>query len=306
MAAGATLFALMNFFARLASSSAAGASWATVGAVRALVGAAVALVVARTRGAPLRPTRLRPVLWRSLFGTIAMMGTFYSLSSRTLPLGDTATLLNLTPVFLAVLAPIVLRERTTRLVSIAIALSLLGVVLILRPAAIFGAHGHVAAATAAGTAAIGPSLHATAATAVLASFSSSLAMMMLRRIGDTESPEAIAFHFSLFAAVVLGVVSLAIDPRVPSSADVGLMIAAGVCAGFAQLAMTRAYALESAARVGGLGYLSVVVSTILGALVLHEPLSVVATLGMGLVIAGGLASAFGRDGLPSARGSLPP
>src|SRR5262249_9057868 len=117
MALGATLFALMNFFARLASSS---ASWASVGAVRAFVGALVAIAVARARGAPLAVKDKRAIFWRSLLGTGAMVATFYALSSRTLSLGDTATLLYLTPVFLAILAPIFLRERTSFGVGLAI------------------------------------------------------------------------------------------------------------------------------------------------------------------------------------------
>ncbi|CAN5905719.1 hypothetical protein BH11MYX4_BH11MYX4_59930 [soil metagenome] len=173
MAAGAVLFALMNFFARLASDS---ASWATVGAARALVGAFVAIAVARARGSSLRITDKRALFWRSVFGTGAMMATFYALSSRSLSLGDTVTLLNLTPVFLAVLAPIFLRERTSPVVALAIALALGGVVLVLHPSFSFQ---EVAGA------APGPSAGVTAAVAVLASFVASIAMMLLRRVGQT-------------------------------------------------------------------------------------------------------------------------
>lgn len=285
MALGASLFALMNFLARLASST---ASWAMVACVRALVGALVAAAVARIRKESLATTDKRAIFWRSFFGTISMLLTFYALSSRTLALGDTATLLNLSPVFLAVLAPVFLRERTTRLVTLAIVLSLAGVVLVLRPAVIFGGGGTALAS------ATGPSAALTAATALTAAFSTSIAMMMLRRVGQNESAEAIAFHFSLFAALTMGVITL-FDLRLPTTKDLLLMIGAGVSAGFAQLAMTRAYSLASAARVSGVSYLSVVVSALLGASFLGEPLSATATIGMTLVIAGGVAAAFGRE-----------
>ena len=49
----------------------------------------------------------------------------------------------------------------------------------------------------------GPSAATTAAVAVSAAFFASIAMMMLRRVGKTENPEAIAVHFSVFAAVVM-------------------------------------------------------------------------------------------------------
>ena len=281
MAAGAILFALMNFFARLASSS---ASWMTVGAVRALIGAGVAVGVARLRGTSLVANDRKAIFWRSLFGTAAMGTTFYALSSRTLPLGDTVTLLNLTPVFLALLAPVVLREETSAAVGVALLLSLGGIVLIVHPS--FSWQGSPSSS--------GPSAATTAAVAVSAAFFASIAMMMLRRVGRTENPEAIAVHFSLFAGVVMTGLSL-FDLRLPTLRDAGLMIAAGVCAGFGQLALTRAYTLELAARVSGMGYLAVVTSALLGAIVLGERPSLAAIAGMALVVLGGLVVTFVRE-----------
>lgn len=284
MATAAVLFASMNFFARIASTS---TSWTTVGAVRALVGALVAFGVAKARGASLAVRDQKAMLWRSLLGTTSMLLTFYALSSRTLSLGDTVTLLNLTPVFLAVLAPFVLSERTSGRVGLAIAVALTGVVLVLHPSFSFVDPGVVP----------GPSAGTTAASAVAAAFSSSLAMMMLRRLGQTETPESIAVHFSLFAAATLGALSL-FDLRMPSLRDAGCMLAAGICAGFAQIAMTRAYTLERAARVSAMGYLSVVASALLGAAALHERPTLAATLGMVLVVAGGILVTFAREEEP--------
>lgn len=281
MALGATLFALMNFFAKIATTS---ASWATVAAVRALVGAAVAFAVAKARRRSLAGKDSRALFWRSFLGTIAMLSTFYALSSRTMSLGNTVTLLNLSPVFLAVLAPIFLHEKTTSTVALAILVALSGVVLVVQPTFLFGEP-----ATHPATPAIlaGPSAHVTAAVAVGAALATSIAMMLLRRVGQSETPEAIAFHFSLFAAASMTLISL-FDLRMPTLRDAGCMVLAGLCAGFAQLAMTRAYSLEHAARVSGMSYFSVVASALLGAAVLGERPALTAIVGMGLVIAGGL------------------
>lgn len=281
MAVAALMFALMNFFAKLAGGS---ASWMTVGAVRALVGAFVAIAVARMRGASLVIKDRRAIFWRSLVGTISMSSTFYALSSRTLSLGDTVTLLNLTPVFLALLAPFFLGERTSIAVFVALALSLGGVVLVIHPSFTF----HEAAGVP------GPSSGTTAACAVLASGLASIAMMLLRRVGPTETSEGIAMHFSLFAAAALGLLSLT-DLRMPTARDACFMVVAGICAGFGQIAMTRAFSLERAARVSGVSYLSVIASALLGAAVLHERPTLGALLGMALVVSGGLVVTFTRD-----------
>lgn len=289
MATSATLFALMNFLARLASST---ASWASVGAVRALVGAAVAYAVGRTRGQDLRAHDPKALFWRSAFGTASMVCTFHALSSRSLPLGDTVTLLNLSPVFLAVLAPILLRERTTPATAVGILIALGGVVLIVRPAFLFGAHASVLGVP-------GPTPGQTATSAVGAAGFAAIAMTMLRRAGQRDSAESIALHFSLFAFVVLGAIALA-DPRLPSPRDAACMVGAGLAAGFSQIAMTRAYTLERAARVGSLSYLAVVASAALGAVVLGERPRATALVGMALVVASGLVVGFAREGARAA------
>src|SRR5437868_207293 len=96
MAASSLLFAFMGFFARMASGS---VSWTLLAATRALIGAMVAIGVASARRTPMAVVDRRGVWARSGFGTAAMVCTFYALSSPALPLGDSSTLLNLTPVF---------------------------------------------------------------------------------------------------------------------------------------------------------------------------------------------------------------
>jgi drug/metabolite transporter (DMT)-like permease len=122
---------------------------------------------------------------------------------------------------------------------------------------------------------------------------------MLRQMGPDESPEAIALHFSLVAASVLTTIGLLHLTSIPDARTVLTMLAAGACGGFAQLAMTRAYALERAARVSGMAYLQVVVSTLLGAVALHEWPTGRTVGGMALIVSGGLVVAF--TGLRQAR-----
>lgn len=272
MAFSAVMFALMGFFAHVASAH---AHWTVVAATRAAVGAAVAYGVARARAAPLLVKNRRGIWLRSVFGTASLLCTFFALGSP-LGLADVTTLINLTPVLIAVLGPRMLGERGGRRVIVALALCVVGVVLILHPAFLFG--GGVPRTRDAW---IG------AAAAVAATLFSANAMILLRRISPTEGAEAIALHFSLVAA---GTTLLLALPHlsVPGLGAGAAMLVAGLSAGVAQLAMTRAYALERAARVSGVGYLAVVVSAILGAAVLGEKPGVAAMMGMGLVVAGGL------------------
>jgi drug/metabolite transporter (DMT)-like permease len=272
MAGSAVMFGLMGFFARLASVH---TSWTIVAAARGLIGALVALAIARARGASITVRDRRGIWGRSLFGTGAMACIFYAFASPAITLGDAATLTNLTPVVLAVIAPKVLQERTGRRVMIGLPLSLAGIVLILRPAMLFGHH------------ASGPGALFASLIAVLGAILSAFAMLMLRRLGPSESPEAVAIHFSFTSSAILSIVAL---PHLawPSAGEALAILGAGVSAGLGQIAMTRAYALERAARVSGLAYLAIVVSALLGALALGEWPVPLALWGMALVVAGGL------------------
>lgn len=285
------LFALMNFLARLATAS---TSWASVACVRAFVGAMVALFAARLRGSSLAAKDRKALFWRSILGTLSMLLTFYAISSRSLSLGNTVTLLNLSPVFLAVLAPIFLGEKTTGAVAFAILTALAGVILVVQPSFLFPDHLLDAAP---GTGGPGPA--ATAGIAVGAAVATSFAMLLLRRVGKTESTEAIAFHFSIFAAGVHAIIAL-VDFHPPTALHALFMVLAGCFGGLGQLVMTRAYALEHAARVSGMSYLSVVTSAILGALALGERPGPLAVAGMALVVTGGVLVSLRRSRVTSA------
>ncbi len=276
MACSAVLFATMNYLVRRASAQ---VPWQLLGMSRALIGAFVAIGVARVRGSSLAINNKRAMWVRSAFGTAAMAFTFWALADGGLGLGDTTTLLNLAPVVIAVLGPIVLRERAGRTLPYALVLSLLGVVLIMRPAFVFGG------------VALSPGAMRTAGLALVAACASGCAMLALRRVGKGESAEAISVHFSLTAAAGLFLLSLPYM-MVPSGKDALYTLLAGVCGGLAQLGMTRAYALARAARVAAVGYLAVVVSALYGSLALGEAPHATAALGMVLVIGGGLTIAL--------------
>ena len=265
-------FALMNFFAHVASRE---VHWSLIVTTRALVGAAVAFTIARARGATLVIHDRRGLLLRSAFGTLSMFCTFFALASKALPLGDAVTLLNLQPVVLALLAPLLLGERSGRRVFVALPLCLAGVVLIVQPTFLFG---HTA---------LPPAALPAIFVSLLGAVSSGFAWIALRRIGPRESAEGVTFWFSLFAAASSLLVAVP-HFAMPSIGAIAGMIAAGVCGGIAQIAVTRAHALEHTARLAGLAYFTVAVDATLGALALREWPSAIAAAGIALIVTGGL------------------
>lgn len=297
MALASALFAAMNVLARVASAR---VPWAEVAAARTTVSAAVALGIALARRAPLTIHDQRKAWGRSVCGTIAMVCVFYTLGAPEVALGDVVTLGSMSPVFIALLAPYMLGEASGRSAWIATLLAGAGVALV-----------------------AGPQLHVAghiALVAIVGSLFSALAMIFLRKLrggavptpapmpqtaigtalgrSDSiepprpgESPEAIVVHFSLVSSAAM--IALAIPSlRVPSLSDAGLLAATGLSGGLAQLAMTRAYTLDRAARLGTIGYLGVVLTHFMGLAVLGERPGPAQVAGSALVVAAGVMLAL--------------
>ncbi|MFZ5623175.1 MAG: DMT family transporter [Gemmatimonadota bacterium] len=259
------LFALMNIGTRIASRE---VSWAQVASARFLVGMLVAIGVGVSRGSRLVPTDRTNTWWRAIFGTLAALGSFYALASDRLPVGDAATLNATAPIFVALLAGPLLGERVGGRLYVAIAGGFLGVALIVRPS--FAGAAHVAAV------------------ATAAAVSYALAMIWLRKIGPSESSEAVVLHFSAVAFVTTLALSLS-HWRTPSPMGWLVLAATGLAGGGAQLAMTRAYALQRAAPVSALNYLQVALTYVLAIPVFGDHPGMSQVAGAAVIVASGLA-----------------
>jgi drug/metabolite transporter (DMT)-like permease len=265
MVSGAVAFAVMNALARGMHHL----PWALLAFARALFGLGAAVALARLRGASLAIVDRRLMWRRSLAGSTGMLCTFYALTH--MPLADATALLNTTPLWVAALAWVTLRERLSARVSVALAVAFAGVVLIERP----GLHqGGLAGLVALGAGCAG-----------------ALAMVSLRGLSN-ETPEAVVVHFSAVATGVMGVASAvqlaAVGaPRGVTATEVGCVLAMGVTATVGQLAITRAYALDKAARVGAAGWIQIVIALGIDAAVFHRWPERVALAGIAMLLASG-------------------
>ena len=232
-------FAAMNVFTRLGSRH---VPWPEIAAARFLVGAGIAVALAYARGVSLRVTDRRGTWHRSIYGTLAALGAFYSLASPSVAVGDAATLGATAPIFVALLSGPLLGEQVGRRLWLAVGLAFAGIVLLVRPS--FTLAGPVAAIATAGA------------------FFYALAMVWLRRIGPGESHEAVVLHFSLVALATMLV--LAIPSWTWPDTRSGLyLLGAGLGGSGAQIAMTRAYSLQRATPVTALSYLGAVFTYLL-------------------------------------------
>ena len=229
----------------------------------------LAVVLVAGRGNPLRlirTARLRTQLARGLvmFGTTSTF--FWSLS--LLPLAQVSTLASASPLIVVVLAGPLLHERVTRLVAAGAVIGFVGVVTMIG---------------------IDPTHLDPAMLVPLASAGCYASFTLLTRELRGEPPEVTVFYsgiVGLVASTVLFVViPTATTPQPVQWAGIGMV---GLLALTGHRLLVAAYRWGRASELAPLGYLSVLWSFIIGALVFREPVEPQAVLGAVEIAAGGV------------------
>lgn len=238
-----------------------------------LARAAVTLVMsaAWVWGVGIHPWGNQPKLLvlRGLLGVGGLVCFFYAVT--VLPLAEVTVMHYLNPVFTALVASVWLGERVDRRLVVAIALSMIGTVVVARPAALVGAPSDLHALGVA--AALGG--------AVFAGF----AYATVRRLSRTENAHVIVFYFPLVA--VPATLPFAIRAWVwPDAVGWLLLLAIGVSTQFAQVLFTKGMACLPAGRATTVGYVQIIIAASWGILLFDERPSLWTALGAGLIILG--------------------
>jgi drug/metabolite transporter (DMT)-like permease len=268
MMAAQALFAMMAMGARFVSRD---VPWQEIAATRMLVALVLTWGVARARGRSLVVTDRRHAWLRAVFGTLSAAGTFYVYAQPLLPIGDAVTVLGTSPIFVAIVAWPLLGERVSGSTVLAILASFAGVWAVAQPS-------FRASSTVLGV-------------CVLTSACTALAMTWLRRMGPGESGEAIVFHFMSVGTTALGLAAIPVW-HTPDLHSATFLLLTGVAGGLGQLALTRAYSLDEAARVSSFGYASVVFARLFALPVFDEVPRAAQVLGSLLVVGAGVVTAW--------------
>lgn len=268
MAQAAFWFAVMSLLVKLA-----GATMPTMqivfgrGCVTLLLSA---LLLWRARISPFR-SRPHLLLLRGLFGSTALI-CFYAAVVH-LPLAEATVIQQTSPLYTALLAAWLLRERLEPRVLVSIAICFAGVLAIARPESLFGA----------GVAPDFPWQFAFVA--VLGAALSSLAYVTVRRLGQRHPPLLVVFFFPVVTVPLSA--PFALTAWVAPGAVGWLLLAAiGVVTQFGQIALTKGLAREPAGRATTVGYLQIAFATLFGAVVFDALPDAASWLGMALILGG--------------------
>ncbi len=229
---------------------------------------------------------LRPVHpWWTALRTVSTVITgltaFYAFS--VLPLAQTYAILFAAPLLITILAIPILGEKVGIRRGLAVVVGLIGVLTVLRPGAEPLALGHAAALAAA--------------------VFSSLASVIVRKIGQDERPVVLILYPMAANFIVLGCALPFVYKPMPIE-HLGML---GIIASFgfvATLLIILAYRSGSAIIVAPMQYSQMIWATIFGALIFNESPDGLTLVGAGIIIASGIYIVL-REGQASVSENTP-
>ncbi|GAB3398019.1 DMT family transporter [Massilia agilis] len=278
------LFASFAFAAMGAAVKLASATFSTSELLmyRGLIGSVILFASLRAHGGTLRTAFPREHIWRSIVGVTSLWLWFFAIGA--LPLATAVTLNYTAPIWIAVwmfaLGWWHGKKHVEWPLAVAVAMSFVGVTLVLRPA-------------------VQTNQWLGGLAGVASSVISAMAYMQVRRLGQMGEPEyRVVFYFSLTTAIAGFFLSLAtpdangvsfhaFTPRLAA-----LVLAIGVSALLAQMAMTRAYRVGKVLVVANLQYTGIVFSSLWGMALWGDRFDWHVWLGMGVILASGIAATF--------------
>jgi drug/metabolite transporter (DMT)-like permease len=215
------------------------------------------------KGIPVLGTHRKLLILRGLVGSTSMVLFFMAL--HYMPLGSAVGLRYIAPIFAAIFAILLLREKVKPIQWLFFMISFSGV-LVLK-----GLDRNIPL--------IGLAL------VLIASVFSGLVYIIIRKIGSREHPVVIVNYFMCIATIIGGVGAI-FNWKTPVGIDWFLLSSLGVFGYFGQLFMTKAFQMGETNAIAPLKYLEVFFAVIVGVLFLGEEYVIWSFLGMVMIIGG--------------------
>jgi len=267
MVAAAFLFACMGVCVKLgADHFAAGELVFYRGFVATLI---LGAIIAWKR-LPLATKHAGTHVWRGLAGFVSLVAYFYAIT--LIPLATAVTLNYTSPLFLALLLVLWVREKPSVRLYLALTVGFIGVVMVLQPTI----QRHQWWGGLLG---------------LVSGIVSSIAYLNVRQLGEMGEPEwRTVFYFSLLSTLGAGLWMLFFRFHPLTLRGAGLLLGVGIFATLAQLAMTRAYSRGRTLVAASLAYTAVVFASLFGMLFWGEVLSLAAWLAIVVIVLSGMAA----------------
>ena len=276
MAAGAFFFSIMSLLVKVGGQHLPPQEMVMIRAVITFILSAWAVRLAGVSPWGSRERRGLLVL-RGVVGFLALSAFYHSLVE--LPLADASVLQYTNPVWAALIAVPFLGERLRRREVLSVVVSMIGVLVMVRPSFLFG-----------GGTALDP---VTVGIGLAGAMCSAMAYVTVRKLGATEHPSVIVFYFSLIS--IFAALPTALPGALwPTPMEWLVLLGVGVSTQLGQMAITNGLRLERAGRATATAYLQIVFAGTWGILFFAEIPDWGTVAGAALIVGSTLALARGK------------
>lgn len=206
---------------------------------------------------------------RALLYTAATL--LFTFAVTTIPFAETYSLAFLSPLFLALLAMIFLREKVVATRWVLLILTFIGVLIVVRPGFRELSLGHFAV--------------------ILCALLAAGANTILRLISNSEKQISIIAMNGVYQLVVSGILMAATFTPM-GWAELGRLALIGVMGGFAQILIIRAVQRSPASHIAPTHYVQILWAVLLGAIFFNESPDAIGYVGLVLIVVAGVATVF--------------
>ncbi len=285
------MFSIMGVCVKLASDT---YSTGEIVMYRGIIGVIFIYGLTLMQGGTLKTSLPWHHFWRGTVGVTALWFWFYSIGK--LPLATAITLNYMAPIWIAAMLFTLGWWRGEKRfewgLTAAVGLSFIGVTMLLQPS-------------------VQAEQWFAALVGLASGILSALAYLQVRTLGQLGEPEyRVVFYFSL-TGVVAGLLGTLAGPGFMGNSGevwhrheatgIALLLAIGVTATVAQMALTRAYRLGKTLVTANLQYTGIVFSSVWGILIWGDLLNWLGWTGIGVILVSGVAATY-----YNARNAIPP
>lgn len=211
-------------------------------------------------------------VWRGLAGTMGMGFGFTGLG--LLPLPEVTAIGYAAPLLVVIFAAMFLGEDVRAFRLSAVALGLVGVLIILSPRLSVGIE-------------TGSRETLGAVVVLMGAVMAALAHVFVRKMVATEATAAIVFWFTITSSG-LALLTIPWGWAMPTVGVVAMLILAGLLGGVGQILITSSYRYADASLVAPFDYTSMILALIVGYFIFDEVPTVTMMIGAGVVITAGV------------------
>ncbi|MDO5980622.1 DMT family transporter [Flavivirga spongiicola] len=212
---------------------------------------------------PIFGNKKKLLILRGIVGVTSM--TFFFMSTKYLPIGTAVSLRYMAPIFAAIFAVFLLREKVKLWQWLFFAMAFMGVLVLKGFDAELNSYGLLLAC--------------------ISAIFSGLVYITISKIGKRDHPVVVVNYFMVISAIVGGILSIN-NWITPVGTEWLLLFGLGVFGYFGQLYMTKAFQVATTNQVAPLKYLEVIYTVLFGIFIFSEVYTFWSLLGISLIIGG--------------------